>query len=449
MTLGHVLPRKCAAHQLSRVAPMIRTVSLLCCVTVLGFTAACGKKTEAPRTNTFLDVAPPEKISDLTLPGLARSAGGELFLTLFIHSGFPSATDAHDAVAVLKSADNGATWPEAGKIPSHVTYGVWGFDSAIGENDALYMTWTASLRKEDSPAPFKAVMFSRSNDGGRTWTAPVPVSSATTGQRRQPSIALSGDGVHIAWLDESRRGAAGPHPPADVYVATSPDGGVTWGENVCLETDLNNKVSSSGAPSLCVGEDGAVYCAYFSLRRGTNGGFWIANSTDGGRTFTVTPHTKDALGSVCLTESDGMLFLAAVHIKSIRSISMQNPQTCQEIRFHASDDGGKTWTKAVLVDDDPDDRHKSNVKLAAIGGNRLIACWHDERGGVYMVASLDGGKTWGKNLRVANASRVGITPIAVAADKAAGTFYLTISDVRKGGGDATFFMKGSVNENAP
>ena len=221
------------------------------------------------------------------------------------------------------------------------------------------------------------------------------------------------------------------------------------GQNVCLETDLNNKDSSSGAPSLCVADDGAVCCAYYSFRRGSKGGFWIAKSTDGGRTFAITAHTKDPLGSVCLAGGDGMLYLAAVHIKAIRSISMQNPQTEQEIRFHVSDDGGKTWTKAVLIDDDPDDRHKSNVKLVPLGGGRLIACWHDERGGGYMAASLDNGQTWGKNVRVADASRVGITPIALAVDETSGTFYLTTSDVRKGGGDATFFMKGSVKENVP
>ena len=152
-----------------------------------------------------------------------------MFLTLFIHSGFPSASDAHEAVAVLKSGDDGATWSEVGRIPSHVTYGVWGYDSAMGENNALYMTWTASLRREDSAAPFKAILFSRSDDGGVSWTAPVPVSSARTGQRMSPSMAVSGDSVHIAWLDETRRGIAGAHPPADVYYAASLDGGVTWG----------------------------------------------------------------------------------------------------------------------------------------------------------------------------------------------------------------------------
>ena len=123
---------------------------------------------------------------------------------------------------------------------------------------------------------------------------------------------------------------------------------------------------------------------------------------------------------------------------------MDNPQTAQDIRFYASSDGGEKWSKHVLIDDDPGHRQKSNLKLVSLGSDRLAACWDDERGGVYMAASTDSGKRWGKNVRVAARSQVGLTPLDVAADVSSGSFYLLAGDVRKGAGDATYLVRGKI-----
>ena len=413
--------------------------------------SSCGKTdAKKPRTQTHLTTGQPVKISELASPRLARGSQGKLALALFIHSAFPSATEAADAISVLASADRGAAWQETGRIPSHVTYGVWGSDLAADERDGLCFTWAATLHKADSPIPFKAIMFSRSDDGGRTWGEPARVSQATTGQRRNPVMAVHGDAVHVAWLDQRPRtpGVRAASPIEDVYVASSHDRGATWSAGQCIETDLNRKTSSSGVPSLCVGTDGTAYCAYFSMRRyrKNEGGFWLAKSTDGGKTFTTGLFSVGPLGGLDLIEADGKLYLAAVYIRGIRQISMQNPQTYQEIRLYASSDGGATWSKPVVIDDDPTHQHKSNVRLVSLGLDKLAACWHDERGGVYMAASVDGGKTWGKNVRVAPASTIGITPLDIVSDPRGGTFQLVLSDVRKGKGDATFFLGGRIAE---
>ncbi|GAH57588.1 unnamed protein product, partial [marine sediment metagenome] len=128
----------------------------------------------------------------------------------------------------------------------------------------------------------------------------------------------------------------------------------------------------------------------------------------------------------------------------IKSITWQSPQTYQEIRLYVSSDGGGDWDKYVLIDDDPDHKHKTNLKLVALGDGRLIACWDDDRGGVYMAASTDGGKSWGKNIKVAEKSHAGSTPLDISADSTSGTFTLVASDIRKGAGDAIFLVKGKI-----
>jgi hypothetical protein len=412
---------------------------------------SCGKEEPKFRDKSFLSSEIPVKVSGFVPAALVRSSKGDFFMAAFIYPTFPSATEAHEAIAVLKSTDNCATWQEIARIPSFGTYGVWGYDLAIDEDDRLYFTWVAAIYEATTPQPFKAIMFSRSDDYGRTWTEPIYVNDVATGQRWFPVMAVWGDNVYIAWLDSIRHGPgpAGQTMQQDVYFAKSADRGETWSADITLETALDRKDSASGTPSICVGADGSIYCAYFSMRKHEKknrnvGGYWIAKSTDHGQTFTIDLHDVGPLGPIYITEGDGKLYLATVYLRGIKSISWQSPQTYQEIRLYASLDGGEDWGKFTLIDDDPDHKHKMNLKLVALGDGRLIACWDDDRGGVYMAASLNGGKVWGKNIKVAEKSHAGSTPLDIVVDASSGTFTLVASDIRKGAGDATYLIKGKI-----
>jgi BNR repeat-like domain len=425
-------------------------MALLATVCVLAIVSTgCGKKAEEPRTQSFMSVEKSARVSDLILPSLVMGSKGELFLSLFIHSTFPSATDVADAIAILKSVDDGATWEEVGRIRSHLTYGAWGYDLAIDGQGNLSMTWVAALRNSPNPVPFKAVLYSRSGDGGRTWTKAIRVSTPATGQRRNPVMGVSGTNIHIAWLDRERNssGTRGVNRIEDVYIASSSDGGATWSGSVCIETDLQRKTSSSGTPALLVTADGTVHCAYSSMRTRPKkrplAGAWVTTSTDKGRSFATTHIPADPLGNIALTQADGVLCLAAVHITKIKSISMQNPQTAQEIHFYTSSDNAATWSDPARVDDDLAHQHKSNLRLIPLAPTCIAAVWHDERGGVYMAASPDSGKTWGINLKVAPRSHTGLTPLDIVADSTSATFHLVTSDIRMGRGDGTYVTKGS------
>jgi len=429
-----------------RTIHLIKAFLVLCALCVSS--VSCGKGREGPREKTFLTVEEPAKVSDLVPSALVRTSDGAVVMVSFIHSSFPSAMEAHDAMSVSRSRDGGSTWEHVSDIPSFVTYGAWGFDLAVDESDRLYLTWVASVYDAESRRGFKGVLFSRSDDGGRSWTEPVRVNDSLQGQRMGPKLAVFGENVYVAWLEQPER-----EPPRqsaitsrDVYFSMSTDRGATWSPDICLEKDLDKKDSASSAPSLCVGADGTVYCAYFSIRKyeKKEGGFWIAKSGDGGRTFDIELHDVGPLGEVCIHESGGKLQLAAVYLRGIKSITMQNPETYQEIRFYASSDGGKRWTKPVVVDDDETHRHKMNIQLASLGDGKLVAFWDDDRGGVHAAASVDSGKRWGKNVRVAGGSHMGSAVLDAVVDDTSGTFYLCVSDVVEGAGDATYLVKGQI-----
>ena len=407
----------------------------------LVFAASCGSREPKVREKTFLTVEPPVKVSDLTHSSIVRAPGGTLFMTAFLHSTFPSATEPAEAIAVFESKDDGGTWQRISSIPSFVTYGVWEYDLVIDAAGRLSMTWVAAVYDAEARRPFKAVMFARSDAAGRTWTEPVRVSRLTVNQRRNPAMAVSGDAVHMAWLDERE---AGRTAHEDVLVASSADRGATWSAEVCPETDLDKKPSGSGAPALCVGADGALSCAWFAMR-GTGkkvGGYALARSADQGKTFATALHDAGPLGEVCLAAGPGGLFLGAVRITGIKAITP--PDTDHEISLFVSTDGGGRWGQPVRIDDDEGRQRKASLRLASAGTDRLVACWDDGRGGVYVAASIDGGETWGKNVKVAERSQVGLTPLSMAADPAAGAVYLLVSDIHKGGGDATYFVKAKV-----
>ncbi|HET6778084.1 MAG TPA: hypothetical protein VFH26_04300 [Gemmatimonadales bacterium] len=115
-----------------------------------------------------------------------------------------------------------------------------------GHADHLALVWPNSIKVEGRKWPAAMMRFSRSEDGGRTWSAPVTLNDDTTGapvSHQFHGATLVGDsGLAVAWLDEREASApiasgADGHaahaaePDAHIYLATSPDFGRSWGPN--------------------------------------------------------------------------------------------------------------------------------------------------------------------------------------------------------------------------
>lgn len=77
------------------------------------------------------------------------------------------------------------------------------------------------------------VMFTKSTDGGSTWTLPVRVNDVLNGQHFFSSIAVSGSVISIIWYD-SRNGqlSNGSITNLDVYCAESSNAGLSFSTNV-------------------------------------------------------------------------------------------------------------------------------------------------------------------------------------------------------------------------
>jgi hypothetical protein len=154
-------------------------------------------------------------------------------------------------VAVLISDDKGATWT----TPISVSKALPGFvndpddgealrtgdiipDIAAGPNGELYVVWQeATLSTAGS-----AIAFSRSLDGGVTWTAPVRINAVAATQAFTPSITVLANGT-IGMIHYDLRFNT-PDPttlPTDVWFLHSHNAGSTWLETRVTPTSFDMK----------------------------------------------------------------------------------------------------------------------------------------------------------------------------------------------------------------
>src|SRR6185436_18218417 len=136
---------------------------------------------------------------------------------------------------VSKSTDGGATWttttvdiskspPQCPEFSCGWAYLGAQMVMASDANGVLYILWNAG----STAAGPERVYFSKSTNGGNTWSAKVDVSTAPQGTHHNfPAIAATGNGdVRISWMDA--RAANGGMDKWNVYYRSSTNGGNTW-----------------------------------------------------------------------------------------------------------------------------------------------------------------------------------------------------------------------------
>jgi hypothetical protein len=141
---------------------------------------------------------------------------------------------------VMRSTDKGATWSAPTTIADLQTVGTFDPETGVGIRDAsaigaiaagtngtLAVTWQDS---RFSGGAHDSVAFSRSTDGGITWSAPMRVNGNPAVPALIPGIAIAADGtIGVAYYD-FRSNTPDPNTlPTDFWLATSTDG-VTWSE---------------------------------------------------------------------------------------------------------------------------------------------------------------------------------------------------------------------------
>lgn len=297
---------------------------------------------------------------------------------------------------------------------------------AFGPNGALYVSYTQSLDK-----PYTGhIRFSRSLDGGNTFSNPITVNdNLDVITHRFDSMAVNSRGeIYIAWLDkrdlQSAQQKKQAYAGAAIYYVVSKDGGQSFGTNrkiadhsceccriaLALDTDgvpvaawrhvygknvrdhAIARLDANAAPlrishddwevdacphhgpALSVGTDGSYHVVWFTNGKNRQGLFY-ARSMDKGVHFTTPLNfgNEDAQAAHPYVLSTG---------KSVYLVWKEFDGKNSSIRLMHSADNGTSWSAPKGVAESAD---ASDHPLLIAHGEHVYLSWNTLREGFRLI----------------------------------------------------------------
>jgi hypothetical protein len=187
-----------------------------------------------------LPLPPPESTNGTDFgsdPGVAFDTHGNVYYSYIVVFWNRTLSGVQGSeMAVAKSSDGGRTWPQVTYF--NLSSGGGTFNDkpmiAVDTNpsspyrDSVYVAWDTTGGQQGKSSTNSAVLFSRSTNGGKTFSAPVAVNALTSGPTADigadPVVGPNGE-VYVAWHDVQN---------SRIVVNRSLDGGVTFGEPVTI-----------------------------------------------------------------------------------------------------------------------------------------------------------------------------------------------------------------------
>ena len=273
-----------------------------------------------------------------------------------VHIVWEDDRDGGSEVYYARSTDAGATWSTEVKI-SNEGFNI-GTPSIAVEGNNVHVVWmeTSSMFVED-------VYHISSTDGGLTWGDEHKLSGQDSDEE-QPTVAVSGNNIHVAWADN--RFYSGADWNREIYYIRSTDGGATWGTEVRVS---NNDEESEFPAIAATGVN--VHIAWQDDRTGVMQVF-TRSSTDNGSTWGLEAQvTNDAivpaqLPSIAANGSD-------VHLAWV-SLNMTN--ISNDIYYAKSTNAGAVFGAR---EDVTNHEGSSTNPHVAVSGTRVHVLWQDDR----------------------------------------------------------------------
>ncbi|MCB2219526.1 MAG: S8 family serine peptidase [Bacteroidetes bacterium] len=213
------------------------------------------------------------------------------------------------------------------------------------------------------------------------------------------------------------RGWNMPQPLSDIYFSRSTDGGLTWSSQVIL----NNNTSMGNMPVPAVASDGTLYVCWidYNVQTGGTGTLYLDVSPDGGVTWLPNDILVTTINLPPLNLNGGTDVLAKG--AAVIEVSPFNPQEVYitygeqiagsmdegDIYFIRSTDGGFTWTMPLMINDDGTMNDQIMPWMDVKPNGMIDIAWYDRRNDpadlkwdVYMAVSMNGGIGFNPNVMV-------------------------------------------------
>ena len=150
-----------------------------------------------------------------------------------VHTVWDDTRDGNAEIYYKRSADGGVSWGTDIRLTNNSAASN---SASVSVSDSfVHVTWQD--RRNDWE-----IYYKRSADGGLSWGADIRLTN-NAASSWYPAVSVSGSAVHIVWQD-SRDGNE------EIYYKRSTDGGVNWGSDLRLTTNIsgswNPSVSVSG-----------------------------------------------------------------------------------------------------------------------------------------------------------------------------------------------------------
>lgn len=302
-----------------------------------------------------------------TLPGISKCTGGssDEVVDPWVSIGakgvayFASLPLSVSGFLVNRSLDGGSSWTGPATA-----------DPAAGQTDDLpslvadplrrrrvYLTWSRFTFSGNEMTGGDA-RFSRSLDGGRTFSSPVVIHSSPAGRLPLESrLARLSDGTLLDIFGEARTQPL--TAPQKVFATRSADGGRTWSGPVRITNVPQDAVvdPDTGNPQynfcclfgVAAGRDDTIYLAYTKILGTQSARVVVVRSSDGGRSWgrprTVALVPAQAFQPAVAVAGDGTV---AVTWYDFRRDKAGDSALTTDVWFAYSHDQGGSWHRSHL-----------------------------------------------------------------------------------------------------
>jgi hypothetical protein len=326
---------------------------------------------------------------------------------------------------VYTSSDTGRTWT-ANTLTS--TWGVWGDPVIICDTAGAFYYFHLSNPPAGTGSFLDRIVCQKSTDNGLTWsTGTFTGLNGTKDQDKEWAIVdPATNTIHMLWSQFDVYGSSNPNDSSHIMYSRSADGGNTWTTAARINQkggdciDQDNTVEGA-VPA--IGPNGQLYTAWTGpdgllFDKSLDGGnTWMAtdkivNTIPGGWDFAVPG--IDRCNGLPITVCDRSNSAYRGHIY-INWSDQRNGATNTDIWIVKSTDGGNTWSAPLRVNDDASNRHQflSWMTIDQTNGYLYIIFYDrrnytDNKTDVFVARSTDGGATW-VNFKV---SETPFTPVS-------------------------------------
>ena len=202
-------------------------------------------------------------------------------------------------VFFAKSTDGGTTWSPPQEISNSIRNSVDPAITTDGTN--IFIAWWG----DDPQAIFAEILFSKSIDGGNTWSSPQNISNSEM-TSRAPSITTNGTDIFLSWNDTFQFF----DPPFNVFTeilfSKSVDGGTTWS----TPQNISNNEESSEDSSI-VTNGTSISITWMDDSSG-NEEIYFSKSDDGGTTWTpgrnISGNSRRDVNPISATDGTNLFF---------------------------------------------------------------------------------------------------------------------------------------------